>query len=141
MTNCCLQWGPQRKGCSYFLLESSDRGKSQRHRAGEHGRDTCQKQVSSFLWSFFGVEEKLSETLYRAGPKKIHKPRVLLRQWADSPCPGGGGGGTVGNQTNIPFQFPSIRAQLLCSLPASPTPAEAFPSKKAAANPRQPLTR
>lgn len=61
---------------SYFLLEASDRGKRQRNEEGEHELDTCQRQVSPFLWSFFWVEEKQSETFYQAGPKKINKLSV-----------------------------------------------------------------
>lgn len=66
--------------CSSFLLEAGDRGKRQRN-GGEYKLDTCQRQVSPFLRSFFFFfldEEKLSETLYQARPKKINKPSVPL---------------------------------------------------------------
>lgn len=72
---------------------------------------------------FFWVEEKLKKkkkwkrkTLYQAGSKKINKPSVPPRQWPNSPWQGKVG--AVGNQTNIPFQFPSICAQLLQSITA-----------------------
>lgn len=56
------------------------------------------------------------KTLYQAGSKKINKANVLPRQWPNSPWQGKVG--AVGNQTNIPFQFPSIWAHLLQSITA-----------------------
>ena len=63
--------------------------------------------------------------MYQAAPQKINKLTIAPRQWPDSPWPGKVG--AVGNQTNIPFQFPSVCAQLLQSI-TTHTPLMAFPS-------------